>query len=248
MVELNHVTYAYPNGAVGLTDVSVVVQDGEFCFLTGKSGSGKTTITKLLTGEIGPSEGSVKVNGYMLGHLSHRGVTEARRTVGMVFQDFRLISTMTVAENLEFAMRCIGASTQIIAQRIPQVLDLVAMRGKEDRYPSELSGGEQQRAAIARAIVNHPSLIIADEPTGNLDPQLSEEIMQLFVRINELGTTTIVVTHAKELVDKFQKRVLVLKNGALISDEEKSGYEVRQIQDGPIPPQGEQDCEAESHA
>ena len=194
------------------------IDDGEFAFLVGPSGSGKSTIIKLITAEVAPSEGRIMVNGYNLNTIRPRQVPGMRRTLGVIFQDFRLIEKKTVYENLVFAMRAVGASPKEIRKRIPYVLDLVDLHGKEDRLPTQLSGGEQQRVAIARALVNNPQMIIADEPTGNLDPERSLEIMMLLEKINELGTTMLVVTHEKALVDRFAKRVITIENGDIISD------------------------------
>lgn len=219
MVILQNVSLSYNTEVEAISHINLSVNDGEFCFITGKSGSGKSTMSKILTGELKPTSGFVRVNGYTMGTLKPKELAEARRKIGMVFQDFRLISSMTVEENLEFAMRCVGASPMAIEQRIPEVLDMVSIAGKAQRYPSELSGGEQQRVAIARAIINHPTLILADEPTGNLDPSLAQEIMQLFLDINKkTGTTAMVITHAQELVDEFQKRVITLEGGRIIAD------------------------------
>ena len=219
MVKLEHVHYAYDESADGLQDVSLCVQDGEFVFITGKSGSGKSTLSKLITAELTADEGSVRVNNYSIDrNIRMRSIAELRRTIGMVFQDFRLINSMTVWDNLEFAMQCIKTSNAQIEQRIPEVLDLVGLTGKEYRFPNQLSGGEQQRVAIARAIINKPTLIIADEPTGNLDPSLAEDIFRLFLRINELGTTTIVITHAADMVQKLQRRTIGLKGGKVLFD------------------------------
>lgn len=223
MVDIRGASVEYASGVHGLNGLTLHVEDGEFCFIVGASGSGKSTLSKLITGELQPDSGSVQVNGFHMERLSSRTMAEARRTIGMVFQDFRLIPSMTVEENLEFAMRCIGASNTSIYARIPEVLDLVSLVGKEDRFPSELSGGEQQRVAIARAIINHPRLIIADEPTGNLDPKLSEEILRLLLKINELGTTMLVITHARELVQKFSKRTIALSHGRIEADAWKTG-------------------------
>lgn len=217
-VHLKNVTLAYSNGVEGLSNLSLRIRDGEFCFITGPSGSGKSTLSKILTGELAPTAGKVKVNGFLMKDLGSKEKAEARRTIGMVFQDFRLIQSMTVEENLEFAMRCVGASMGSIAPRLEEVMELVSIGGKGDRLPSELSGGEQQRVAIARAIINRPALIIADEPTGNLDPSLADDIMDLFVKINRLGTTTIIITHAKELVDRRMERVIALSGGKLVRD------------------------------
>ena len=218
MLEFKNVSVAYANGVEAISDVSLSVRDGEFCFVIGESGSGKSTIAKLLTGELRANAGTLMVNGYDMQKVKSRRLAEERRTVGKVYQDFRLISSMTVAENLEFAMQCVNATEAAIRKRIPEVLELVSLSGMEERLPSELSGGEQQRVAIARAIINRPELIVADEPTGNLDPDLAIEIMRLFIRINDMGTTTLVITHAKELVEMFPKRVVALRKGKIISD------------------------------
>jgi cell division transport system ATP-binding protein len=215
MLDIRDATVYYPSGVQGVDNLNLHVDDGEFCFITGASGSGKSTLSKLITGELLPDVGTVRVNGYNMSALDSKTMAEARRTIGMVFQDFRLITSMTVEENLEFAMRCIGVSRNM-EERIARVLSIVHLEGKEYRYPSELSGGEQQRVAIARAIINRPRLVIADEPTGNLDPKLAEEIIKIFVDINGIeNTTVIVITHAKELVAKFRKRTIVLSAGRI---------------------------------
>ena len=218
MIRLPARQKAYDNGTKALKGVSLRIDDGEFVFLVGPSGSGKSTIIKLLTAEIAPSGGRLMVNGYNLNTIPPRQVPYLRRTLGVIFQDFRLIEKKSVWENLTFAMRAVGASPREIRKRIPYVLDLVGLDRKGERKPDELSGGEQQRVAIARALVNNPSMIIADEPTGNLDPQRSLEIMMLLEKINELGTTELVVTHEKELVNRFSKRVVAIENGRIISD------------------------------
>ena len=218
MIKLIDVKKEYENGTKALKGVNLQIDDGDFVFLVGPSGSGKSTIIKLITAEIGPTEGSLRVNGYNLSNISPSQVPYLRRTLGVIFQDFRLIEKKTVWENLAFAMRAIGASPREIKKRIPYVLELVGLKGKEDHFPGQLSGGEQQRVAIARALVNNPIMIIADEPTGNLDPQRSLEIMTLLERINELGTTVLVVTHEKDLVNRFSKRVVAIENGRIISD------------------------------
>ena len=223
MVRLIDVYKEYDNGTKALKGVDLRIDDGEFVFLVGPSGSGKSTIIKLITAEIALTEGRLMVNGYNLNNISPRQVPYMRRTLGIIFQDFRLIEKKTVYENLSFAMRAVGASGREVKRRIPYVLKLVGLDQKEDRYPAQLSGGEQQRVAIARALVNNPSMIIADEPTGNLDPQRSLEIMILLEKINELGTTVLVVTHEKELVNRFSKRVVAIENGRIISDE-TGGY------------------------
>ena len=218
MVLLKDVKMKYPGSrAETLRDIDLTIQDGEFVFLVGPSGSGKTTIIKLLTGEIRATGGQIEVNGFDLRTMKRRNLPKLRRSLGVIFQDYRLIKDMTVYENVAFAMRVIGASNREIKKRVPYVLDLVDLSGREDRYPRELSGGER-RVAIARALVNSPDMIIADEPTGNLDPARSLEIMLLFQKINELGTTVLIVTHEKELVNAFSKRVVSLSDGCLISD------------------------------
>lgn len=223
MIRLSDVVKEYESGTTALKGISLRIEDGEFVFLVGPSGSGKSTIIKLLTGEIVPTSGQIAVNGFSLTNIAERQIPLLRRSVGVIFQDFRLIEKKTVYENLGFAMRAVGSSPREIKKRIPYVLELVGLEGKTDRYPNELSGGEQQRVAIARALINNPSTIIADEPTGNLDPMRSLEIMMLLERINELGTTVLVVTHAKELVNRFSKRVVAIENGRIISDE-TGGY------------------------
>ena len=224
MISMRDASVVYSSSGVrAINKVSMQIQEGEFAFLVGASGSGKSTIIKLLTAEIRPCEGRVLVNNFNIGKLKKRDVPHLRRTLGVVFQDFRLIPNKTVYENIAFAMRAIGAPTRQIQKRVPYVMDLVGLTGKGDRKPLELSGGEQQRVAIARALVNNPRLIIADEPTGNLDPERSLELMTLFEKINELGTTVLIVTHEKELVDEFGKRVIVIDKGEIISDQ-MGGY------------------------
>lgn len=229
MIRLIDVHKEYDNGTRALRGVNVRIDDGEFVFLVGPSGSGKSTIIKLITGEIAATEGRLMVNGYNLSNISARQIPYMRRTLGIIFQDFRLIEKKTVYENLAFAMRAIGASNRELKRRIPYVLQLVGLEQKADRYPGQLSGGEQQRVAIARALVNNPSMIIADEPTGNLDPQRSLEIMMLLERINELGTTVLVVTHEKALVNRFAKRVVTIEGGRIISDETGGYYNGEKI-------------------
>ena len=218
MIRLIDIKKEYDNGTKALQGVSLRIDDGEFAFLVGPSGSGKSTIIKLITAEVAPTEGRIMVNGYNLNTIRPRQVPGMRRTLGVIFQDFRLIEKKTAAENLVFAMRAVGASPREIRKRVAYVLDLVDLKEKADRLPSQLSGGEQQRVAIARALVNNPQMIIADEPTGNLDPERSLEIMMLLEKINELGTTMLVVTHEKGLVDHFSKRVIAIENGKIISD------------------------------
>lgn len=218
MIRLSDVVKEYESGTTALKGISLRIEDGEFVFLVGPSGSGKSTIIKLLTGEIVPTSGQIAVNGFSLTNIAERQIPLLRRSVGVIFQDFRLIEKKTVYENLSFAMRAVGSSPREIKKRIPYVLELVGLEEKTDRYPNELSGGEQQRVAIARALINNPSTIIADEPTGNLDPARSLEIMRLLERINALGTTVLVVTHEKDLVERFDKRVVMLERGRVVSD------------------------------
>ena len=218
MIRLKDVEKTYENGTEALQGISFAIEDGEFVFLVGPSGSGKSTIIKLLTGEVIPTAGRVMVNGFSMSRISDRQIPYMRRTIGVIFQDFRLIPKKTVFDNLSLAMRAVGATPRDIRTRIPYVLELVGLKGMEDRYPDELSGGEQQRVAIARALVNNPSTIVADEPTGNLDPNRSLEIMTLLERINALGTTVVVVTHERDLVNHFDKRVIMIDHGQVNGD------------------------------
>ena len=218
MIRLTDIHKEYQNGTKALKGVSLQIDDGEFVFLVGPSGSGKSTIIKLITAEIEATRGKLMVNGYNLRDISEKQIPLMRRTIGVVFQDFRLIEKKTVYENIEVAMRAVGATTREIQRRIPYVLDLVGLMGKGGRLPTQLSGGEQQRVAIARALANNPSVIIADEPTGNLDPARSLEIMSLLEKINDMGTTILVVTHERELVNRFGKRVVAIESGRIISD------------------------------
>ena len=218
MIRLKDVEKTYENGTEALQGISFTIEDGEFVFLVGPSGSGKSTIIKLLTGEVIPTAGRVMVNGFSMSRISDRQIPYMRRTIGIIFQDFRLIPKKTVFDNLSLAMRAVGATPRDIRTRIPYVLELVGLKGMEDRYPDELSGGEQQRVAIARALVNNPSTIVADEPTGNLDPNRSLEIMTLLERINALGTTVVVVTHERDLVNHFDKRVIMIDHGQVNGD------------------------------
>jgi len=219
MVLMNNVSMVYENtGTRAANGLDLEIGEGEFVFLVGPSGSGKTTIIKLLTGEVKATDGEVFVNNFNLRTIKSRQLPMLRRTLGVIFQDFRLIDDKTVYENVAFAMRVVGAGNKEIEKRVPYVLQLVGLEGRESRLPQELSGGEQQRVAIARALVNSPSLIIADEPTGNLDPVKSLELMLLLEKINELGTTVLVVTHEKELVNSFSKRVVAIDKGSIVSD------------------------------
>ena len=219
MVEMRNVRKIYDSSnTVALDRVDFSVDEGEFVFLVGISGSGKSTIIKLITGEIRPTAGKVIVNGYDMSKIRRAKLPKMRRTLGVIFQDFRLIDNMTVYDNVAFAMRVVGARNRDIRKRVPYVLELVGLDGRERRFPHELSGGEQQRVAIARALVNNPRMIVADEPTGNLDPVRSLELMLLFEKINEMGTTVLVVTHEKELVNAFSKRVVAIEDGQVVSD------------------------------
>ncbi|MCC8048802.1 MAG: cell division ATP-binding protein FtsE [Oscillospiraceae bacterium] len=219
MVHMNDVCMAYKSsGTHAANGLTLDIDEGEFVFLVGPSGSGKTTIIKLLTGEVRADSGEINVNGFDMMTIKRRRLPKLRRTLGVIFQDFRLIEDKTVYENVAFAMHVVGASKREIRERVPYVLKLVGLEGRETRLPQELSGGEQQRVAIARAIVNSPRLIIADEPTGNLDPARSLELMLLLQKINELGTTVLVVTHEKELVNAFSRRVISIDAGTVISD------------------------------
>ena len=218
MVILTDVFKVYDNGTKALKGVTFTLNTGEFAFLVGPSGSGKSTIIKLLTGEIAPTDGEILVNGFDMNRIRMRRMPFLRRSLGVIFQDFRLIAKKTVYENVAFAMRVVGASNKEIRKRVPYVLDLVGLETKVSATPAELSGGEQQRVAIARALVNNPELVIADEPTGNLDPARSLEILMLLQKINELGTTVLVVTHEKPLVDRLSERVIAIDGGRIISD------------------------------
>ena len=219
MVQMNDVRMVYQSsGTVALDGVDLTINEGEFVFLVGPSGSGKTTIMKLITGEIRANDGQIIVNDFDMRRIKRRKLPKVRRTLGVIFQDYRLIENMSVYDNVAFAMRVVGASNKEIKKRVPYVLELVGLEGREKRMPNELSGGEQQRVAIARALVNNPRMIVADEPTGNLDPVRSLELMLLFEKINEMGTTILVVTHEKELVNAFSKRVITIDNGHVISD------------------------------
>lgn len=219
MIKFDHVCKSYENGTMALDDLSFGMEDGEFAFLVGPSGSGKSTIIKLLTGEIFCTSGSVMVNGYDMNTIRPRKMPKLRRTMGIIFQDFRLIDNKNVFDNVALAMWVMGAQKKDIKERVDYVLELVGLSGRQKCMPKELSGGEQQRVAIARALVNNPRLIIADEPTGNIDPERSSELMTLLIKINELGTTVLVVTHEKDLVNQFARRVIRIVDGRLASDE-----------------------------
>ena len=231
MVQMKDVTKIYDSsGTVALDGINLTINEGEFVFLVGPSGSGKSTLMKLITGEIRATAGEIVVNDFDMMKIKMRKMSKVRRTLGVIFQDFRLIENMTIYDNVAFAMRVVGAKSKNIAKRVPYVLELVGLEGRESRFPNELSGGEQQRVAIARALVNNPRMIVADEPTGNLDPVRSLELMLLFEKINEMGTTILVVTHEKELVNAFSKRVITIDEGHVVSDdgEEYHSYELEE--------------------
>ena len=224
MIEFQNVSMAYHSGTIALKDVSFKIEDGEFIFVIGRSGAGKSTLIKLLTCEEKPSEGEILIDDFDISRIRRGLVPFLRRNIGMVFQDFRLIYTKTVFENVAFAMEITGCSRRLIARRVPIVLSIVGLRDKSDARPGELSGGEQQRVAIARAMVNNPMLILADEPTGNLDPTSSESVMAILEEINRSGTTVMICTHDRELVDKMKKRVIEIDDGCLVRDDAVGGY------------------------
>ncbi len=227
MIEFQNVSKNYKStGVRAVKNVSLKINKGEFVFLIGASGAGKTTLIKMLLCEEFPDRGHIYVDDVDLTRIRKRNIPKLRRGIGVVFQDFRLLPELTVYENVAFAMEVIGTEKRVIKHIVPQVLSLVGLSDKADVRPGQLSGGEQQRASMARALVNNPPLLIADEPTGNLDPETSEEIMQLLEKINKRGTTVIVVTHARELVDRMQKRVITLENGSVIRDVAKGGYDI----------------------
>ena len=223
MVEFRNVSKTYDNGTEALRNVSLNIDKGEFVFVVGASGSGKSTFLKLIMHEETPNSGEIIVNGRKLSTVRHRDVPYLRRTMGIVFQDFRLIDKMTVFENVAFAMHVVGASPRSIRKRVPYILSLVGLQDKARCYPTELSGGEQQRVGLARALVNNPSLIIADEPTGNIDPTLSYEIVDLLNEINRRGTTVLMVTHERDLVRMFNRRVIEIREGCVVSDSTQGG-------------------------
>ncbi len=225
MITLEGVTKSYnPKGQPALNNISLHINKGEFVFIVGNSGSGKSTLIKLLLKELEATSGKIMVNGYEVNKLRRRKIPKFRRGIGCVFQDFRLLPDRNVYENVAFAQRVIERPTRVIKKRVPEILTLVGLAAKYKSLPDELSGGEQQRVALARALVNRPNLLLADEPTGNLDPTNSIEIMRLLEEINERGTTVLVVTHNREIVNEMKKRVITLKNGVIISDEQEGGY------------------------
>lgn len=224
MINFYNVSKSYPNGVKGLIDLSLTINKGEFVFLVGPSGAGKTSLIKILFREELPTGGQVLFNGKNIARLRGREICDLRRKIGMVFQDFRLLPQKTVFENVSFAMEVVGASRKEIRSRVPAVLERVGLTNKAGVLPSELSGGEQQRTCIARAIINKPAALIADEPTGNLDPETALGLMKLLQEINDNGTTVIMVTHARDIVDAFKKRVIALRGGRLVRDEACGAY------------------------
>ncbi len=226
MIELRNVCKEYPSGVEALRGVSLMIEKGEFVFIVGASGSGKSTLIKLLLKEEDVTSGSVRVGGFDTTTMSRKMVPYLRRSLGIVFQDFRLLPNLTIYENVAFAMHVVEASPKQIRRQVPMMLALVGLSRKANQYPHELSGGEQQRAALARALVNNPVVLLADEPTGNLDPETSLEIMKLLNDINRRGTTVVVATHAREIVDSMKKRVIAIDKGRIVSDQEKGGYTV----------------------
>lgn len=225
IIRMDHVYKQYSTGVEALRDVSLRMDTGEFVFVVGKSGSGKSTFIKLLLKELNPTEGTIYVAGRQITELKRKQISLYRRKIGVVFQDFRLLKNKTVWENVSFAQEIIGVTRRERERNVAVILDTVGLTGKEKAYPGELSGGEQQRVAIARALVNQPVILLADEPTGNLDPQTAWEIMTLLEEVNQAGTTVIVVTHNNDIVDVMQKRVIVLEDGRIVRDEQKGGYE-----------------------
>lgn len=219
MIRFTNVSKTYKNGTMALKDVNLEIQDGEFVFIVGSSGAGKSTLIKMLLHEEVPTSGEVEVNGFKLSKMRRRQIPKFRRSLGVVFQDFRLIPTMNVYDNVAFALRVTDVPTRDIRRRVPYILSLVGLGSKARCMPDQLSGGEQQRVALARALVNNPRLIIADEPTGNIDPELSFEIVDLLNEINKCGTTVIMVTHEHDLVAQFNRRVITIEEGHVISDD-----------------------------
>ncbi len=224
VIKMDNVTMQYPNGTVALDNINLKIEHGEFVFVVGESGSGKTTFVELVLRELKPTKGRIEVVGYDYANVSDKYIHKIRRMIGTVFQDFRLLPDMTVYENVAFAQKVIETPSRIIANQVPQVLSLVGLADKYRSFPAQLSGGEQQKVALARAIVNKPDIILADEPTGNLDPKNSWDIMKLLEEINARGTTVVVVTHNKEIVNTMKKRVVVLKEGKILSDEQEGEY------------------------
>ena len=224
MIDLVDVSKSYSKGQPAIDHMNLHVEKGEFVFVVGNSGSGKSTLIKLLLKELDPTSGTITVNGQQLNKLRRRKVAKYRRGVGVVFQDFRLLKDRNIYENIAFALRVTETPTRIIKKKVPAALSLVGLAQKYKSFPKELSGGEQQRVAIARALVNEPAILLADEPTGNLDPTNSWEIMSILKEANERGTTVLVVTHNQEIVNEMNERVITMKQGVIVSDEQKGGY------------------------
>ena len=224
MIDLDRVSKAYAKGQPAVNEVSLHIDKGEFVFIVGSSGSGKSTMIKMLMKELDATSGKIMVSGERLEGMKHRRVAKFRRKLGVVFQDFRLLKDRNVYENVAFAQRVIGKPNRVIRKRVPEVLQEVGLAGKYKSFPDELSGGEQQRVAFARALVNRPDILLADEPTGNLDPKTSDEIMKLIEEINDRGTTVLVVTHNREIVNTMKKRVITMHEGVIVSDEKEGGY------------------------
>lgn len=223
MIKIDNVTKVYDNGAIAIKDISINIEKGEFVFIIGTSGSGKSTFMKMLLKEIEPTKGSIKIDGTDISNIKRKEMPYLRRKMGVVFQDFRLLHSKTVYENIAFAMQATEASPRNIRRSVPAILAMVGLSSKAKVYPNELSGGEQQRVALARAIINKPPILLADEPTGNLDPDTAWEIMELLKEINARGTTVVIATHAKDIVDSMKKRVITLEKGIVLSDRE-GGY------------------------
>lgn len=224
MIELKHVCKAYDKGVQTINDLNLRIEDGEFVFIVGTSGAGKTTLFKLLLKETEATSGSIIVGGVDIGRMKRRHIPRYRRRFGVVFQDFRLLKDRNVYENVAFAQRVVMTPMREMRKRVPEVLGLVGLSAKYKAYPRQLSGGEQQRVAIARALVNRPQILLADEPTGNMDPENAWHIMELLQKINEMGTTVVVVTHSQEIVEKMQKRVITMKRGVMVSDEKRGEH------------------------
>lgn len=223
MIKIDNVTKIYDNGVTAIKDISINIKKDEFVFIIGTSGSGKSTLMKMLLREIAPTKGTIKVDGTDINNISRKEVPYLRRKMGVVFQDFRLLPSKTVYENIAFAMEVTEASPKSIRRNVPAILAMVGLSSKARVYPNELSGGEQQRVALARGIINKPPILLADEPTGNLDPDTAWEIMELLKEINAYGTTVVIATHAKDIVDEMKKRVITLEKGIIVSDRE-GGY------------------------
>ena len=224
MIILENVSKSYSAGAPAVNNVSIHIKKGEFVFIVGDSGAGKSTLMKLMLKELEPTSGKIYINGRYLNIMKHRKIPMLRRDIGMVFQNFRLLNDRNVYDNVAFAQRVVEVPAKVIRRKVPAMLSMVGLAEKYKSYPKQLSGGEQQRVALARALINNPPILLADEPTGNLDPKNSWEIMNLFDEINKRGTTVVVVTHNREIVDAMQKRVITIQKGMVVSDERKGGY------------------------